>query len=98
MFRFARSRRAVARHVVAVGVVLSIATPAAAGDDLIVQGGDTLWDIAQRHGTTVAALAELNGIANPSFILVGQRILLQPPATPPAPPPANPRQSNPGDQ
>ena len=49
------------------------------GDELIVQPGDTLWDIAQANRTTVAALAQLNGIANPSLIVVGQRIVLHPP-------------------
>jgi LysM repeat protein len=37
-----------------------------------VQSGDTLSSIAAAHGTTVAALASLNGLANPSAIYVGQ--------------------------
>lgn len=39
-----------------------------------VQPGDTLSGIAARYGTTVAALAQLNGIANPNRIYVGQVI------------------------
>lgn len=39
-----------------------------------VKKGDTLWDIAQTYGTTVAKLAEYNGIGNPSLIYVGQKI------------------------
>ncbi|AGL02953.1 BsuPI-related putative proteinase inhibitor [Desulfoscipio gibsoniae] len=39
-----------------------------------VQPGDTLASIAYRHGTTVQQLVELNNIANPNYIWVGQRI------------------------
>ncbi len=39
-----------------------------------VEDGDTLGLLAARWGTTVAAICELNGIANPSLIFVGQRI------------------------
>jgi LysM repeat protein len=41
-------------------------TPAATPDQeavYIVKSGDTAWDIAQRFGITVAALAEANGRA-----------------------------------
>lgn len=40
----------------------------------IVQPGDTLSNIARRYNTSVAALAQLNGIVNPNSILVGQRL------------------------
>lgn len=90
MLRFARTRRSVARSVLAVVLLTSVATPAAAGDDLIVQRGDTLWDIALKHGTTVDALVSLNGISNPSLIRIGQRIVLHPPSAPSSPPPAAP--------
>ncbi|SEI89588.1 lytic transglycosylase domain-containing protein [Demequina mangrovi] len=39
-----------------------------------VKSGDTLSAIAQRHGTTVAALARENTLANASLIRVGQRL------------------------
>lgn len=39
-----------------------------------VQKGDTLWGIARAHGTTVAALAERNEIADPDRIYPGQVI------------------------
>jgi putative chitinase len=57
----------------------------------VVQPGDTMFGIANRFNTTVAALAQLNGIVNPNIIRVGQRLIVpvpggnQPP--PPAPPP-----------
>lgn len=39
-----------------------------------VQPGDTLASIAYLHGTTVERLVELNNIANPDYLPVGQRI------------------------
>ena len=41
-----------------------------------VKSGDTLSAIASRYGTTVNALAALNGIANPDRIYAGQRLRL----------------------
>ncbi len=37
-----------------------------------VRPGDTLWAIARRYGTTVEALVQANGIADPNLIYVGQ--------------------------
>lgn len=34
--------------------------------------GDTLWDLAQKFGTTVANLVNWNNITDPNFIVVGQ--------------------------
>ena len=37
--------------------------------------GDTLWGIAQRYGTALERLVELNpDIRNPNLIYVGQRV------------------------
>ncbi|MDZ7727028.1 MAG: M23 family metallopeptidase [Dehalococcoidia bacterium] len=50
---------------------------APAGTDVeehIVSPGDTLSALARSWGTSVAAIAELNGIVNPALIAVGQRI------------------------
>ena len=41
-----------------------------------IQWGDTLWAISQRTNITVAKLAQLNGIANPSFIMTGATLTL----------------------
>lgn len=37
-----------------------------------VRPGDTLWALSRRYGTTVSTLAQLNQIANPDLIYVGQ--------------------------
>ncbi len=42
----------------------------------IVQPGETLTRIASRYGTTVSAIVEANELANPSLILVGQRLAI----------------------
>jgi LysM repeat protein len=46
------------------------------GGGYTIQPGDTLWSISRRLGTTPDALARLNGIADPSRIGIGQRLLL----------------------
>ena len=40
----------------------------------VVERGDSLSTIAKRHGTTVTALAERNGIGNVHHIRIGQRL------------------------
>ena len=93
MSRIPRSRRGLSALLVTGLLTLSIASPAAAGGELFVQRGDTLWDLARRHGVTVAELAAWNRIENPSLIRVGQRLVLEPPLAPAAanpPPPSAP--------
>jgi len=51
----------------------------------VVRRGDTLYAIARRFGTTVTAIARMNGLVNPNHIYVGQR--LQIPGRQPAPQP-----------
>jgi murein DD-endopeptidase MepM/ murein hydrolase activator NlpD len=41
-----------------------------------VSPGDTLSGIAARHGSTTAALASANGVANPDLILVGSTLTI----------------------
>ena len=60
-----------------------------------VQPGDTLYKIAQQHGTTVQAIADANNITDPTQLRVGQVIQVSgasvavntgsKPVTPPAP-------------
>lgn len=42
----------------------------------VVQAGETLGTIARRYGTTIGVLAALNGLSNPNFIFVGQRLFV----------------------
>lgn len=48
----------------------------ATGGVHIVQWGETLSQIATRHGTTVSALVRANGLANANTIYAGQRLRL----------------------
>ncbi|OJH36419.1 LysM peptidoglycan-binding domain-containing protein [Cystobacter ferrugineus] len=48
--------------------------PSSGSGSYTVRSGDTLSGIAQRHGTTVNALVQANGIRNPDLIQVGQRL------------------------
>ena len=50
------------------------AAPAPAATIHVVASGDTLTGIARRYGSTIAAIVKANGIANPSFLRVGQRL------------------------
>jgi predicted chitinase/nucleoid-associated protein YgaU len=60
----------------ALGKALGPTAPGHAGGDstYTVQPGDTLSAIAERHGSTVDAIAQANGITNPNFIQVGQQL------------------------
>jgi LysM repeat protein len=51
-----------------------------------VRQGESLSSIASRHGTTVNALVQLNGLHNPSYIYAGQKLVV-PGAGSSAPPP-----------
>ncbi len=51
--------------------------PASGGTDVriyVVQAGDTLYEIAQKYGMTVEALAQANNLVNPNVIVVGTRL------------------------
>ena len=56
----------------------AIDTPVVSGKETthVVQKGENLFRIAQKYGTTVAAIAQRNGIVNPSLIRVGQKLTI----------------------
>lgn len=45
--------------------------------EYIVQPGDTLYIIAQKYGTTVPHLINLNGLTNPDRLNIGDRIIVR---------------------
>jgi LysM repeat protein len=53
------------------------APAASAGQGVhVIAPGETLSGIAAQYGTTVAAIAQANGIANPSAIYAGERLVI----------------------
>jgi lipoprotein-anchoring transpeptidase ErfK/SrfK len=68
-----------------IGVMPARAEPPAQSPTIhVVRAGESLAAIAARYGTTAAALAQLNGLANPNFIYAGQRLKLPGAAVPAA--------------
>ncbi|MGD2207757.1 MAG: LysM peptidoglycan-binding domain-containing protein [Anaerolineae bacterium] len=49
---------------------------AAAGGTYTVHQGDTLYSIARKHGTTINAIVQVNGLANANYIYAGQRLII----------------------
>ena len=46
------------------------------GTSVIVNPGDTLSEIAERHGISLQRLMQLNGISNPAMVQAGRRLVL----------------------
>jgi LysM repeat protein len=67
------------------GTTPSPTPPPTGGQIYIVRAGDTLSGIARRFNTTVAAIAQANGISNINYIYVGQRLTIPGSGTPPPP-------------
>lgn len=67
-------RRAGLNHLSGTAPVPSVPSPAPQYITYVIQPGDTLSRIAQKYGTTVDALAKLNGISDPDKIYAGRTI------------------------
>jgi putative chitinase len=64
------------------------APPVSGATTHIVQPGENMFRIALRYGTTVDAIAQANGIANPQLVYVGQQLTIPSTAGQPAQPPS----------
>ena len=69
--------------ILAAAVLIVVGGGASASDVHIVQPGETLSEIAEQYGATVADLQALNDLPDANFVWYGQRLLIQP-ADPPA--------------
>ncbi len=88
-------------YTLAIGQTLKLPAPAALNEPIArrlyaVKAGDTVYNIAKRYGVNVAELAQLNRLASPYPLTIGQPLLLPGtaalvPAAAPAPaPPTHP--------
>jgi N-acetylmuramoyl-L-alanine amidase len=66
------SRDGRTRRILGTVAVLALVGTATAGYE--VKPGDSLTSIANRHGTTVERLANLNDLRNPNHIVIGQTL------------------------
>lgn len=67
---------AVLLSALALGAPVVSAAGGAGQGVYVVQPGDTLYSLAKKNGTTVARLAELNGVGPDFIIRVGQTLIL----------------------
>ncbi|MFS0698342.1 LysM peptidoglycan-binding domain-containing protein [Cellulomonas sp. 179-A 4D5 NHS] len=74
--------------VLAAAAVAASASAAHADEQYTVRSGDTVSHIATRTGTTVAALARANALADASHIRIGQKLVIPTGSTAAAPAPA----------
>ncbi|HTI34108.1 MAG TPA: LysM peptidoglycan-binding domain-containing protein [Miltoncostaea sp.] len=69
-------RTALLALLAALLAALAVGAATASAQTVTVHPGDTLGAIAARNGTTVAALARANGIADPDVLHAGQTIVI----------------------
>src|SRR5690554_1209112 len=62
--------------IIVLVLSINLAAEIAAARVYTVKTGDTLWTIAQKHGTTIEGIIENNDINNPAEIYIGQKILI----------------------
>ena len=69
---------------------------AASGRVHVVRPGDTLWGLSQRYGVSVADLSRRNGIADPTVLAVGTRLVIGGGSVRPSAPTRDPARLRPG--
>ncbi len=77
--RATRRARGSGRHTTrTLGTLLSLAVVATAGAPslITVRSGDTLWDLAREHGTSVTVLQRLNELPGNAMIYIGDTLRL----------------------
>jgi len=67
-------RRGSTRRTLVALAALAAVTTAAAPAVITIQPGDTLWDLARTHGTTVSELQRLNGLEGSGTIYAGRTL------------------------
>ncbi|QFS14378.1 peptidoglycan-binding protein LysM [Leuconostoc gasicomitatum] len=65
------------KSAVAAGALAVAGVTSVSADTINVKAGDTLTKLAAEHGTTVAELAQKNGIENTNLIFIGQQLNTQ---------------------
>lgn len=60
--------------VIAISLALTLAPSASADTFYTIKAGDTLWEIAERYGTTVETLQAINNIPSANDVQIGQVI------------------------
>ena len=76
MTRTTRSstRSRASRRTLGALVALAVVATAGAPSLITVRPGDTLWDLARKHGTTVSALKQLNDLPGNGMIYIGDTL------------------------
>ncbi len=69
-----RAARRTGRRTLGLLVALAVVATAGAPSVITIRSGDTLWDIARAHGTTVSALKALNDLPGNGEIYAGERL------------------------
>ena len=69
-------RRSLAALALAVVLPLPCLAPTAALANVVVKPGETLSEIADRHGVSLTRLMQANGITNPNMVVAGQKLVL----------------------
>src|SRR5687768_18496867 len=62
------------RRTLGALVALAVVVTAGAPSVITVRSGDTLWELAKKHGTTVKALRELNELPGNGTIYIGEKL------------------------
>ncbi len=70
-------RRTLAALALAMALpTAALLAPAARAQAVVVKAGETLSEIAERHGVSLSRLMQTNGISDPDLVVVGQRLTI----------------------